>query len=166
MPIGWPFLSQLQIIKGKVFELLCQLHSCAFQLNIFAYLLSNLRLFFVTLIQSVSPRKFWEHVCGFAANAGTTSTDHSNYLDHTRAISEFVLLQPCPTPISSFFTLGISRTSNKKLIWVHLKNLCQWILQFTDKQFYSQNLDWVVQVHYQNLSNERIFYIMTFVHGL
>ncbi|KAI8531148.1 hypothetical protein RHMOL_Rhmol11G0114900 [Rhododendron molle] len=59
--------------------------------------------------------------------------------------------------ISSCFTFGISRTSFKKLIWVHLRNLCPWILrQFTDKQLYNQNLDWVVQVDYQTLGNESI----------
>ncbi|KAG5556869.1 hypothetical protein RHGRI_007200 [Rhododendron griersonianum] len=46
--------------------------------------------------------------------------------------------------------MALLKTSNKKLIWVHLRNLCQWILhQFTDKQFYNQNLDWVVQMYEQ-----------------
>ena len=51
-------------------------------------------------------------------------------------------------PILGCLTFEIYRTSNKKLISVHLRNLYQWILpQSMDKRFYSRNLDWVVQVH-------------------
>ncbi|KAF7129182.1 hypothetical protein RHSIM_Rhsim10G0146100 [Rhododendron simsii] len=49
---------------------------------------------FVPLIQSVSPRQLWEHVCGFAANAGTTSNDHCNYSDHTLVQ---VVIRSCTT---------------------------------------------------------------------
>lgn len=122
--------------------------------SIHLYGLSHSFFCFLLLIQPVGTRDFWEHCC-FAANPGTNSSDHCNYLDHelcprfaiSWVIYVVLLLFLFFTAILSNILSGECRTSKVKLMSVQLKKVRLWILrQFMGKQFFSQNLDLVVQV--------------------